>query len=717
MIESSTSKDRRAQLAALFGAILQTLFFIVLLVVGQAYESSVTLMIARWMLGGVVIWPILSIVYSQRRRTEEERREAEQLKHARSADGVSAIFDTEDEAYLIERRRLSWILRWIVPTGAVVLAAYHLFITLLITKTGADGGLSWWSWNFRGAFLESDAFRVTGERGIVMTFVGGVGFLAFLYSRYTAGMARMPGWRMLRSGASYMAGNALACLIALIAIGVQSEEFHYAAPLAGYIIRLAVFVLGIEFLANYALDFYRPRTPGLESRPAFDSRALALITEPGGIARSIAEAINYQFGFEVSSTWFYQLLKRALLPMIAFGLLALFALSSVLIVDADERAVVERFGRRLQGPGEALTPGLYFKAPWPIDKAYSARVSQVRTLTVGTPTDEEEQYEEVGGNRRLKPILWGEKHDFNAEMMLVLASPQLTNFELSAGAQTQPASTTGKAVAVGLLMVSVDIQYSIDDIHGYIYEYINPDEVVENIAYQVLTNYAASVDVDRFLGPGRSIVNAQLHAKLQQRLDEADLGIRILYVALQEAHPTDDVAKSFQDVVKAEIEKETHIQNAHGEAEKTLTAVAGSRSRAKLLDAAILERDRLAQMANPDPDAVAEANERVHDLLTGAPEKSIPPAGGEAAEKIARVTARVQKKLTQAKRDLALFNAEVTAYEAAPELYKQRKYLGMLQEATAMIRKYVVVVDPSKRVLIIYDKESKGTIDLEQPGQ
>ncbi|NOX57408.1 MAG: protease modulator HflK, partial [Planctomycetes bacterium] len=709
--ESSVSKDRRAQLAALVGFIFQTVFFIVLFVVGSISESDVILAAARFMLGGVVIWPVISIVYSQRRRMAKERLDAEELKHSRAADGVSAIFDSEDEAYLIEKRRLAWILRWLVPSTALLVAMYHITASIWV-----------WGWSF-GKPL-SDNWSATKYPGPSMAFVGGIGFLSFLFSRYTAGMARMSGWRLLRSGASFLAGNALACLLVLIAIGLQGRDLPNPEALVTYILRIALLVLGIEFIANFVLDFYRPRAIGQESRPAFDSRLLALVTETGGIARSLADAINYQFGFEVSTTWFYQLLKRAMIPMAAFGVVALLALSTIVIVDADEQAIVERFGKKLQGGDSVLSPGLHIKSPWPIDSVYRARVEQVRTLTIGTATDnpEIEDRELDDEKKKFRPILWGEKHEFNAEMMLMVASPDVTNFESDSSSdltaedeEANGGEREGKAVAVGLLMVSVDIQYRIKDLHDYLYRFQDPERLVEAIAYQVLTDYAASVDVDRIIGPGRGDINASLHSILQARADELGLGIEILFCGVQEAHPTDDVAKSFQEVVKAELEMESHIEEARGQAEQILTSVAGSRNRALRLDRAILEMDRLAKDDTSTAEAMKAAEARVDALLLGATnsDKVTVPAGGMAASKISRIRARVLFEATQAKRDLTVFSAEKVAFKAAPELYKVRKYLEMLQRALVHVRKYVVVTSSDKKIIVIYDKPQTGTIDID----
>ena len=107
------------------------------------------------------------------------------------------------------------------------------------------------------------------------------------------------------------------------------------------------------------------------ARPSFDSRLLGLITEPGGIAKSIADAVNYQFGFEVSKTWFYQLLQRWLSPIIAVAMAVILLLTSVVIIDADEQVVIERFGNRLQAEGEALVRLVAEFAPMPVWLAFS----------------------------------------------------------------------------------------------------------------------------------------------------------------------------------------------------------------------------------------------------------------------------------------------------------------------------------------------------------
>ncbi len=119
------------------------------------------------------------------------------------------------------------------------------------------------------------------------------------------------------------------------------------------------------------LDIYRPRLKDQYSRAAFDSRLLGVINEPGGIFRTAATAIDYQFGFKVSQTWFYKLLEKAIVPLILFAGAAVYLLSCIVVVAPNEEAIIEHFGnpRDQAGKVRLIGPGLTFKRPWPVDIA------------------------------------------------------------------------------------------------------------------------------------------------------------------------------------------------------------------------------------------------------------------------------------------------------------------------------------------------------------
>ena len=284
MTESGTPGDRRAQYVAAFGFILQLVSCAGLWGLSYWAKSDAIGAVARLMLIGVPIWFILLLTFKQIRRVGAEALETAELKRARAAGTADALFELDDEALLLEQNRLRWMVRWLLPLVTVVLALFLL-----------GGHFTGWSWTLDEAFGK-DGLRRTQQPTMVMWFVVGVGFLCFLYERYSIALARLPQWRLVRAGATCMAANSRACLglaIALMATGTT----EWAEPLLACIVRVTLVLLGIEFAVNFVLDLYRPRIPGEIPRPSFDSRLQELVTEPGAIAKSIAEAMNIQIGF------------------------------------------------------------------------------------------------------------------------------------------------------------------------------------------------------------------------------------------------------------------------------------------------------------------------------------------------------------------------------------------------------------------------------------
>jgi regulator of protease activity HflC (stomatin/prohibitin superfamily) len=462
-----------------------------------------------------------------------------------------------------------------------------------------------------------------------------------------------------------------ACVVMFLAL-MATRTIEWAEPLVTYLARLALIVLGLEFAMNFILDQYRPRAPGEVTRPSFDSRLLGMVSEPGGIAKSIADAANYQFGFQVSSTWFYQLLQRWFFPVLVLALIAVFLLTGVVIIDADEQAVIERFGRCVTERDSVLGPGIYVKWPYPIDIVRRVPVKRVRERVVGEATKESEEGEG-------KAIIWTEPHEFVPELMLLVAAPKVEALS------SQGESTKGdlakedvrESVAVSLLLVSLTLEYRVTDIINYLYRYEDPESLLDAMAYRHLQDYAASIDIDAFMGPRREELNRELRQLLQGQLDELDMGVELVFVGMTGAHPTykNKVAEAFQGVISAQTNMAASIHAAEGEARRILTSVAGTVTRARALDEAI----QLQSRAPVDSPELVKARQRVEDLLVGNPAKGIEPAAGKTATIIADARGEASQWITDVATRVRVFGAQVAAYRAAPRLYKQRKILEMYE--------------------------------------
>jgi regulator of protease activity HflC (stomatin/prohibitin superfamily) len=698
--EPRSLDDRRAQHVAALGFVLQLAAFGTLSGVAWWSQSHVVAAAARFVLIGLPVWFVLFLVFKQLRRVGAEELETTEIRRARAEGAATdAIFEMDDEALLLEQNRLRWMIRWFLPATTILVAAVLL-----------GGHFVMWGWSIKDAFNNA-VFKRTQQPTMAMWFPVAVGFMCFLYARYVIALSRIPNWRLLRAGAACMAGNAVVSLGLVIAL-MASTSVAWAEPLFAYLVRAAMIVLGIELTANFIFDFYRPHTPGVVARPSFDSRLLGLMSEPGGIAKSIADAVNYQFGFEVSSTWFYQLLQRWMFPIMVFTLLVVLALTSIVVVDADEQSVIERFGRPV-GKTSTMTAGLHFKWPYPIDVLHRTPVKRVRELVVGEATEKEDEH-------NAKAILWTEAHDFVPELMLLVAAPKTAGAErrsldpklIGARSADKPSEKQLTAsVAVNLLMVSMPIEYRVKDLQEFLYNYGEPVKLLEAVAYQILSDYAAGVDIDGLIGARRAELNQKLHQLIQDRLDDLQVGIEIVFAGLRGAHPPakSQVAEAYHAVVNAETKKAATVEAARGEARKMLTAVAGTESRALALDDAIRARERLQADSASEAHELDELNARVEELLLGNPGKGMAPSTGQAAARVAEARTAASEQVTQASTKVRAFSTEVAAYRAAPELYTQRKVLEVFAGLDP-VRKYLIVGD-ANNVIIEYQTAQEGGLD------
>src|SRR3984885_5237345 len=64
----------------------------------------------------------------------------------------------------------------------------------------------------------------------------------------------------------------------------------------------------------------------------------------------------------------------------ALGLLALWLLSGIFLVQPDQKAVVTRFGAVTE---PRVLPGIHYALPWPIDSVTKLKVQQLQRLVIG----------------------------------------------------------------------------------------------------------------------------------------------------------------------------------------------------------------------------------------------------------------------------------------------------------------------------------------------
>jgi membrane protease subunit HflK len=668
--------SKRPVHVALVSLILSIIFFGIAFFLGRWSGFEAVSAVSWLILSVALIWFVLCLQFYQRSIAEQEKLDASQLVRG---DETSTIFQAGSERETLlsaSQRRLELFEKWFIPIFAAIIAAFQIGIGLYLLKAA-------------GSEIEPE----TKQPLFCGIFLTAIAFMSFLLSRYATGMSAQPEWKPLRAGGSSLLGVAVVCLALAICLAVVYffPNIYWPVNVMAWIISGLLVVLGAETAVNLVLDIYRPRLKGRYSRSAFDSRLLGVINEPGGILRCAADAIDYQFGFKVSQTWFYKLLEEAIVPLVLFGVLTLYLFSCVVVVEPDEQAIVEHFGNPVNEAGETriLGPGLAFKWPWPIDIVYKYPTKRISEISIGfVPKIDPKTGEQVR-----KALLWGEKH-YEEEYRLMVASEQIGT-ESRAG-----------TVPVSLVIAAVPVQYRVKDLYPFIYNHNEPEKLLKSICYRELTKFAASAKIetdeqkgieDSLLGAGRTAAARTLTERIQKAVDEQGLGIEIVFVGLQGIHPPPEVAADYQKVIGAVQKKQALILDAQAERNNTLGPVVGSVEKTEKLYELWLKYQQAEDANSP-----AEI-----EKIAGELDLAFEEAKGEIFKKLREAQSYAFQKEALASATGDRFTEQLKAYKAAPEIYLQEQRLSMLEETLDDVRKYVVVADQNDTQITIIDLQDK----------
>jgi regulator of protease activity HflC (stomatin/prohibitin superfamily) len=492
-------------------------------------------------------------------------------------------------------------------------------------------------------------------------FVSGIFMLISIFAgAFLIGQSRTKTFRWLQPlGAWLILG-----FVVLLTAGVSTLLTSRFLPQADYYtsrtILIVYIVLGAEFIFNLVVEFYRPRTIE-EPRPVFESRLLALFTEPGGVMRNIADTLDYQFGFKVSGTWIYHFMEKALFPVFIIWLIVLWAFTCIQEIGPNEVGIRQRFGKIVST--KQLQPGVYLSLPYPFGKIARYSCSEIHEVTVGP------KMIDANGKQILPPIiLWTKEHFAKESKYLVAVKPNAVFTEALAKEAKKKVISGNKhilaqsnATPVSFLGATIPIQYRIkkDKLINFAYNYRDAAQILKNIGEMEATKYFASVDFMSVMSYERHKASAALQTRIQKAVDDIELGVKIVQVNLLDVHPpVGDVSKEFQKVIEALENKETQILSAKA-------------------------------------------------YRSGA----IPLIQSEKDNIISTAKAYEYRVKTVAKAESERFEKQLRAFKIMPGIYKLRTYLAFLEQDTANIRKFIVSAGMSYQVYEL-NFEQKQRLDL-----
>jgi len=569
------------------------------------------------------------------RLEENERLEKLEVEEMARAKGDSALFESRDAEVFPARRAREQFDKFFVPGFAVL-----LFLL--------EAGGAWLLWRWFG---KTTSAVVPGRAMASLSLFAIFALLLFLLGRFSVTIARLESHPLLRPGANFLLAGAYACFVTALGIAGVEAGFPGADKLIARAFCVLLGLMAVETLVTLLLEIYRPRVKGKVARPIYDSRLVGLLAQPESLFTTAAQALDYQFGFKVSETWFFQLLRKSLPVLFLAQLAALLLSTCVVFIEPGEQGVLEHFGR-LDQARPVLNPGGHLLWPWPIDQVRRYRTGLIQMFNIGfTPTAQAQTNQ---------TILWSVAHPGIQEVNFLVGNIEPATITNLAGYSAGGAANSelSKVAPVGLIDVSIPVQYQITNVLDWAYKHADPTNLLQDLATRVTVHYLAGADLNTLLSQGRLAAATELRQRIQAAANERRLGAKIIFAGVQDIHPPVKVAEDYEKVVAAGQQRIADTNNAVAEAIRT-NALAGAQ-------------------------AFAAVNQ-------------------------AEATRRQTELSAFARADL--FTNQMAAYAAAPSVYRQRAYFEMFPAATANARKYILLVTNTHDVLI-FDLEDKIREDL-----
>ncbi len=300
--------------------------------------------------------------------------------------------------------------------------------------------------------------------------------------------------------------------------------------------------------------------------------------------------------------WNFSLKWLVLVPVAIFLLVGIF--SSYYTVSPESEAVVQRFGRYIH----TAKPGLHFKLPYGIDSATIVPVRRQLKLEFGFTT------------------------------------PNATNPDQASQApELERDMVTGDLNAAEVQWI---VQYSISSPTDYLFHLRNPGSTLRDLSEAVMCEVIGDRTVDEVLTIGRTEIETESLVRLRNLLGELQMGVMVEQIQLKDVHPPTLVQRSFEEVNRAQQERETTINEANGEYNRV-----------------------------------------------------IPKAKGLADQRISGAEGFAVQRINEAQGDVSRFKELLVQYDKAPAITKQRLYLETMNEVLPKMGPKIIIDEDAKQFL------------------
>lgn len=292
------------------------------------------------------------------------------------------------------------------------------------------------------------------------------------------------------------------------------------------------------------------------------------------------------------------------LLLVSVTVLLIGVLMSFYTIPAESEGIVLRFGRYI----DKVPSGLHAKLPFGIDEVVIVPTQRQQKLEFGFATPGFSNPDQIGDEPALeKSMVTG---DLNAAL------------------------------------VEWIVQYRITDPEKYLFDVRDPGLTLRDISEAVMREVVGDRTVDEIITIGRQEIEENVLLRVRALAERYQLGASINQVQLKNVNPPVPVQPSFNEVNRAQQDRENAINLANGEYNK-----------------------------------------------------AVPRARGEADQKIRAAEGYRFKRINEAEGDVAAFNQVLEQYLKAPEVTRTRIYLETLGEVLPQARQQLIVDDGVQQIL------------------
>ena len=292
-------------------------------------------------------------------------------------------------------------------------------------------------------------------------------------------------------------------------------------------------------------------------------------------------------------------------PFIVLILLILTGVwSSFFTIPAESEGIVLRFGEFIK----KVPPGLHAKFPFGVDSIIAVPTQRQQKLEFGFSTRGYSNPDQAGTEpEKEKSMVTG---DLNSAL------------------------------------VEWIVQYRITEPENYLFDVREPGQTLRDISEAMMREVVGDRTVDEIITIGRQEIEDTVLSRMRELAKRYHLGVSINQVQLKNVNPPEPVQSSFNEVNRAQQDRENFINLANGEYNK-----------------------------------------------------AVPRARGEADQKIRAADGYRFKRINEAEGDVSAFSIVLEQYVKAPDVTRTRIYLETLGDVLPQARQQIIIDDKVQQIL------------------